>query len=216
MRNLEKIWKTIGIFLGVSIGGAVLLVLAYLVPVNENNRVISNDIMEKEGWYPAIPVVSASLDTHFHSYLPGVLDNGSEKLILSMVFAPREENALRAAMDMNGYSRCWNGYVSFLRPLFVLFDYGELRAGNAMLQLLLVASLFLIVYQKMGLKYALLILTSYAFLMPMVMPFCLHYSWVFYIAYIVVLYFFTRKEDRIPDGIKLYWLFMVAGMPECG
>lgn len=212
MRTFEKVWKTVGIFLIIVIGGAMLLTLAYLVPINENNKIISDEIMEKEGWYPAIPVASASLDTYFHSYLPGVLDNGSERVILSMVFSPREKNALRAAMDMNDYARCWNGYVSFLRPLLMLFDYGEMRVCNAMMQLLLVAMLFIFIYQKMGIKYALLLLTSYCFLMPMVMPFCLHYSWVFYITYIFVLYLISRKEGLLPDGIKLYWLFMIVGM----
>lgn len=212
MRICKKVWKTAMIFIAGAIGGVMLLTLAFLIPVNENNKAATNAILEKEGWYPAIPTVSASLDTYFHSYLPGVLDDSSDGIILQMALDPEEENVLRAAMDMRGYSRYWHGYVSILRPLLLAFDYGEIRVMNAMCQIIFLVLLFLFIYQKMGIKYSLLALTSYYLLMPMAMPFSLHYSWVFYITYGVLLYLTSREKGKLPNGIKLYWIFMIVGM----
>lgn len=212
MRFFEKIWKTAGIFFAIVIVGTILLTAAYYIPVNENNMTASYEIMDKEGWYPAIPIVSASYETYFTSYKPGVLDDSSDYVMLGKALYTVVDSALVTAMNMDGYSRYWHGYVSVLRPLFAVFDYGEIRTGNAMGQLLLMALLFSFIYQKKGIKYALLALTSYCLLMPLAMPFSLQYSWVFYITYGFLLYLVSRKKECLPDGMKLYWIFMAVGM----
>ena len=188
MHTYNKILKTMGMMIAGVLLGSCLLTLAFLIPVNRGNQSVSYDIIKKEGWYPAIPMVSASLDTYFHSYLPGVLDGGTDNLMLTTALEPRETNALRAAMDMNGYDYYWHGYVTVLRPLLLIFDYGEIRVLNSMGQLLLVFLLCLALWQKKGIQYALLELTSYFLLMALAMPFSLQYSWVFYIATGCILY----------------------------
>lgn len=212
MQMKKIIWKTVGIFIAVVAGGVGLLVLAFMIPVNENNKAVSLTIMEEEGWYPAVPIVSKSLDTYFHSYLPGVLDNSTDSIMVGNAVNVPKKNVLRAAMDMNDYSRYWHGYVSVLRPLLAIFDYWEIRVINALGQFFIEVLLFLLIYQKIGIKYALLELTSYCLLMPLAMPFSLQFSWVFYIAKGFLLYLTSRKEGQLPDGIKLYWLYMIAGM----
>lgn len=212
MRIFEKIWRTAGLFITAVFVGTVLLVLAFIIPINENMKAASYDLMGKEGWYPMIPIVSASYETYFQSYKPGVLDGGSDGVMLRTALADEYENALIASMDMGGYSRYWHGYVSVLRPLMAIFDYGEIRVGNAMGQILLIVMLFLFIYQKRGIKYALLLFISYCLLMPLAMPFSLQYSWVFYITYGSLLYFVSRKNGKLPAGMRLYWIFMLIGM----
>ena len=210
MHTYNKILKTMGMMIAGVLLGSCLLTLAFLIPVNRGNQSVSYDIIKKEGWYPAIPMVSASLDTYFHSYLPGVLDGGTDNLMLTTALEPRETNALRAAMDMNGYDYYWHGYVTVLRPLLLIFDYGEIRVLNSMGQLLLVFLLCLALWQKKGIQYALLELTSYFLLMALAMPFSLQYSWVFYIATGCILYLALGGGKL--NGIKLYWLFLCVGM----
>lgn len=214
---MEKLLKTAGIMLAGVLAGAFLLSLAFLVPVNETNRSASYEIIEKEGWYPALPMVSASLDTYFHSLLPGVLDGSTDTIMLQTALEPDEENVLRAAMDMNQYDYYWHGYVAVLRPLLAIFDYGEIRVLNSMGQLLLVFLLCLSLWRRKGMPYALLILTSYFLLMPMAMPFSLQYSWVFYITAGCLLYLVRRTDERGDKGrnvtgMRLYWLFLIVGM----
>lgn len=204
--------KTIGILLGGTLIGAALLAMAFVLPVSETNKTTSLEIIEKEGWYPAVPIVSASLDAYFHSYLPGVLDGGTDSIMLKTALNPQEDNAILAAMDMNGYDYYWHGYVSVLRPLLLLFDYGEIRVLNGMLQVLLVVLLFVQVYRKKGMPYGLLVLTSYFLLMSLAMPFSLQYSWVFYIAMAGALFIASKDRAACWNGMKLYWLFMGIGM----
>ncbi len=208
----ETIIKTIGILVGGTLMGAALLAVAFALQVSESNQTESLAIIQEEGWYPAIPVVSASLNEHFHSYLPGVLDGGTDTIMLKTALQPRETNVVKASMDMNGYDYYWHGYVSVLRPLLAVFDYGEIRVLNGMLQLLLVVLLFLQIYRKKGLVYGLLVLTSYCLLMSLAMPFSLQYSWVFYIAMTGALFLSSKDRAARMDGMKLYWLFMGIGM----
>ncbi len=212
MQMIKNLLKTAGMMLAGVFSGAVLLSLAFLVPVNETNRSASYAIIEKEGWYPAIPIVSASLDTWFHSFLPGVLDGSTDTIMLQTALEPDEANVLRAAMDMNQYDYYWHGYVTVLRPLLALFDYGEIRVLNSMGQLLLVFLLCLWLWRKKGMPYALLMLTSYFLLMPMAMPFSLQYSWVFYITAGCLVYLFCGDRARRLSGIKLYGVFLAVGM----
>lgn len=213
MKNkIRTIWKTIGILLGGTIAGAALCVVSFLLPVNEVTKEASYEILEKEGWYPAIPIVSASLDTYFHSYLPGVLDGSTDAIMIHTALETREENALRAAMDMRGYDYYWHGYVAVLKPLLCLFDYGEIRTLNGFLQLLLLFCLFARVNKKRGLRYALMVPTTYCLLMSLAMPFSLQYSWVFYIAVTAALILTGENAVHKWKGRSLYWLFMVVGM----
>lgn len=189
----------------------VLLVLAFLVPVNSENMQASYEIMDQEGWYPAMPVLSRSLDTYFHSYLPGVLDDDTDALMLHTAMEADETNPLRAAMDMKGYSYYWHGYVAVLRPLLSIFDYGEIRFLNSVAQMLLIFSLMHLIWKQKGWRYALILFTSYVFLMPMAMQMSLQFSWVFFITYGGV-YVILSRQTWWQKNTRLFMLFMVLGM----
>ena len=212
MQIISRMLKTAGILLAGALAGTALLSLAFLIPVSETNKSASYAVIEKEGWYPAIPMVSASLDTYFHSFLPGVLDDSTDSIMLHTALDPQEKNVLRAAMDMNGYDYYWHGYVALLRPLLAVFDYGEIRVLNQMGQFLLVGLLALFLYRRKGILYSLLALTSYFLLMPLAMPFSLQFSWVFYITAVFLLYLTAGAEDRELSGMKLFLIFMAVGM----
>lgn len=212
MKWLDRALKTVGILLCGVLGGGIILSLVFCIPVSETNRTASYDIIEKEGWYPAIPIVSSSLDTYFHSLMPGVLDGSTDTIMLETALDPDESNVLRAAMDMRQYDYYWHGYVSVLRPLLVFFDYGEIRVLNGMLQLLLMFWLCLLLKQRKGTVYALLALSTYFLLMPLAMPFSLQFSWVFYITMGCLLYLIYETGKRDMSGIRLYWFFLVTGM----
>jgi len=195
-----------GVFIGV-----LLLVVAYLIPVNQKNQIISYEILEKEGWYPAIPILSLSYDTYFHSNLAGVLDNNTDTIMLNEAFNAEEDNPLKIAMSMGGYSYYWHGYVSVLRPLLYFFDYGELRIINGLGQVLLMFFLAHIIYKRKGLPYSLMILTSYALMMPIALAFSLQFSWVFYITYVGWLVLLLKKDFWKINSRYLYF-FLIIGM----
>lgn len=149
MNSTGKILRTVGILLGGTVIGTILLCLAFCIPVNETNRTATYEIIEEEGWYPSIPIVNGALDTYFTSYNPGVLDDATDLIMLRTALDPLEKSVVRAAMDMNQYDRYWHGYIAILRPLLFFFDYGEIRVLNAIGQFVTVCSiLFYFFWQK--------------------------------------------------------------------
>ncbi|MDE5891874.1 MAG: hypothetical protein K2H45_03005, partial [Acetatifactor sp.] len=130
MKNIESKQKKgsllVGLVLLAAVGvllGALLLSMAFCFPVREDYAAASYAVLDKEGWYPAAPIMSRSLDTYFHSLLPGVLDNNTDSIMLYTALDQSEGNVLTRAMNMynaymqKNYSYYWHGYVIILRPL---------------------------------------------------------------------------------------------------
>ncbi len=199
--------------------GTLLLVLAFLIPVDEEKAWESLDIIVEEPSYPALPIVGDLTGMNTQSFYPGVLDNSSDEIMLftALDMAHTEQDALYRSMSMyNGYmgkeySYYWHGYVSILRPLLCIFSYDELRFLNALLQLILMFVLVIKVWQKRGKVYGAVMFTSYVLLMPIALMFSLQYTWVFYIAMLFSLLLITRdgwaaeKQRYIP-------VFFLIGM----
>ena len=117
--------------------GAILITLVYCIPVNQTNAQKSIDSLEGEGWYPSATQLKSSLDTYFHSYLPGVLDGATDGLMLEKATRQIEGNPLWEAMNMEGYTYYWHGYVVILRVLLLFMDYEQFRFLNCILQLMM-------------------------------------------------------------------------------
>lgn len=190
--------------------GAILITLVYCIPVNQTNAQKSIDSLEGEGWYPSATQLKSSLDTYFHSYLPGVLDGATDGLMLEKATRQIEGNPLWEAMNMEGYTYYWHGYVVILRVLLFFMDYEQFRFLNCILQLMMMFFVAHFIWEKKGQRYALALLTSYFLMMPMAMFLSLQFSWIFYIAMALSLLICYRHtwftEKRIP------YIFVIAGM----
>ena len=190
--------------------GAILITLVYCIPVNQTNAQKSIDSLEGEGWYPSATQLKSSLDTYFHSYLPGVLDGAKDGLMLEKATRQIEGNPLWEAMNMEGYTYYWHGYVVILRVLLLFMDYEQFRFLNCILQLMMMFFVAHFIWEKKGQRYALALLTSYFLMMPMAMFLSLQFSWIFYIAMALSLLICYRHtwftEKRIP------YIFVIAGM----
>ena len=190
--------------------GAILITLVYCIPVNQTNAQKSIDSLEGEGWYPSATQLKSSLDTYFHSYLPGVLDGATDGLMLEKATRQIEGNPLWEAMNMEGYTYYWHGYVVILRVLLLFMDYEQFRFLNCILQLMMMFFVAHFIWEKKGQRYALALLTSYFLMMPMAMFLSLQFSWIFYIAMALSLLICYRHtwftEKRIP------YIFVIVGM----
>ncbi len=198
------------------LAGGVILTLAYCIPVNQKLQQESYDAIKKEGWYPAIPYVEDSLAVHFHSFLPGVLDGSTDSIMLSTAGHIIEGSPIEAAMRSYNdvfqydYPRYWHGYVTILRPLMQFLDYADIRFINMLGQLSIIIAMAIHLYQKKGKAYVVMLLSSYALLMPMAMSFSLQFSWVFYIAGFAGL--FVMKKQKILEKRSGYvYFFVIVG-----
>lgn len=216
-KGIKHILKVIGLILIGSLVGAVLLTLAFLIPVNVTNKAESFQVLEEEGWYPATPMHKQAYADYFHSYLPGVMDNNTDSIMLSTAMDENAGNPLLRAMNMYSeylgidYGRYWHGYVIVLRPLLSFFDYVEVRILNGILQLGIMFLLLCNVWQKKGKPYAVLMMTSLVLLMPSALAVSLQFSWIFYVGTLACLALLTRPEYW-GEKCRFLYLFVLVGM----
>lgn len=217
--KMKMAGKYLLIFCAVVMLGTLLMTLAYMLPINEQNRETTYAVLNEEGSYPRALVQSFSLDKYFTSFFPDVLDNSTDSLMLSMAMDDSQpDNALVRAMKSYNtyqgmeYSYYWHGYVCVLRPLLFFFDYAELRCLNGMCQLLLVFLFVYLVGRKKGVRYALAALTSFLLLMPAAMMQSLQFTWVFYISYLGTSFLLGTGERFFQQKSRYLYFFMVIGM----
>lgn len=200
--------------------GTVLLVLVFLIPVDEEKAWESLDIIVAEDSYPALPIVGDFSGMNLQEFKPGVLDNNTDKIMLFTALDigdVERGSALTRSMRMyNGYLRhdyayYWHGYVSILRPLLCIISYNDLRFLNGLLQLLLIFVLVKKVWQKKGRIYGLIMFTSYVLLMPIALMFSLQYTWVFYIAALAALLLISKSEWA-EEKQRYIIIFLIIGM----
>lgn len=213
MKSVQKNCRTIesaGYDRGRSIVGSNTYYACVLHSRKSDKCPKSIDSLEGEGWYPSATQLKSSLDTYFHSYLPGVLDGATDGLMLEKATRQIEGNPLWEAMNMEGYTYYWHGYVVILRVLLLFMDYEQFRFLNCILQLMMMFFVAHFIWEKKGQRYALALLTSYFLMMPMAMFLSLQFSWIFYIAMALSLLICYRHtwftEKRIP------YIFVIAGM----
>lgn len=203
------------LFLGIA-AGTILLTLAYMLPVNLDNREISYQILDSEGWYPRSSVTATAWHEHFHSFYPDVLDDSTDKIMLHTAMDDSQGNPLKRAMNTysdywGAYNYYWHGYVSILRPLFLVFDFSELRILNGACQLALLIMLVYFIGRRKGLGHVFVMLTSYMLLSPVTVSMGLQFSWVFYIAMGGTLVMLI-KRDFWGQEFRYVYFFLGAGM----
>lgn len=196
------------------VAGTVLLTLAYMLPVNPENQKASYELLG--GWYPRASVTEKTWEGYFHSFYPDVLDCSSDKVMLQTAMDDSEGNPLKRAMNsysdyMGAYNYYWHGYVSLLRPLFLFFDFSEVRLLNGGCQLLLLVALTYLIGRSKGIGYVFMLLTSYLLLCPIAVSMGLHFSGVFYIAYGSTLVMLL-KRDFWGQHFRYVYFFIAVGM----
>lgn len=213
----KNIGKAVMVLAAGIILGTLLLTLAYMLPVNPVNRDNSYSVIDLEGWYPRTSIVSQG--QYFQSFYPDVLDNFTDKIMLSTAMDSSEGNPLVRAMEsyseyIGSYNHYWHGYVAILRPLFLLFDFSELRTLNGACQLLLVALLLGLIGREKGIGHALAFLTSYILLNPRTTALGLQYTWIVYVAYGGTLVLLSRRKF-FADKSRYLYFFIILGMLTC-
>lgn len=197
---------------------AIFMFMAFIVPVNSDIAADAINLLDKEGWYPLASVQSQEYETYFHSYEPDVLDNSSDKIMISTALDQAAEGnvavrAMNAYSEYMGksYSYYWHGYSIILRPFMLFLDLTDVRGINSIAQIVLVFFLAKILWDKKGVQYAVMILSSYVLLHPVALGKSLQFSWVFYIG-IIGSIIAVRYLERLEIKNRYVYLFAVVGM----
>ena len=106
------------------------------------------------------------------------------------------------------YSRYWNGYIIYLRPLLVFFNYNQIRIYMILIILALSLLLVFLTYKKLGISYAIAIFSILVFSQFWAIGLSIHYSSVFLIMLISSIYILINNNKIKNINI----VFFIIGM----
>lgn len=127
------------------------------------------------------------------------LDNGTDyTMILNVISDTSDATVIYKAMDCNDYARYWHGYLLFLRPMMLLFSYMQIRYIYMFVYMMLGVAILMRLNKNFTSCMAYLWAFALCFVNPVVLPFSLQFSSVFFIAMIGIL-----VMDKVYAGCDL-------------
>ena len=104
----------------------------------------------------------------------------------------------------------WHGFLVFLKPLLLFFNYSDIRLLNCVLQTSLIALTVYSLTKRKLTRYIPALMITYLFLMPLTLPLSMQYSSVFYVGWgslaCLMLSGLTPSDERI------FSLFLMTGI----
>ncbi len=184
--------------------GTVLMIAVWCIPQSAVKSHINGawEIFKTEN--------SAEGDIKFFSYTYGTKLIADVDMMKAAVASDDSKTAIYKAMDINGYSRYWHGYLVVLRPLMAIFTYGQFR------YLLGTAFILLIIYISVLLREKFETAISMAFAISLIavnistVPFSFHVSACILAAFSAMLYMLKvyRPDD---DVLKVWSFYLIVG-----
>ncbi len=229
MKNIIfNIFIRIVIIIAMTLTGYLLLVIVYGIPTESMEKHVQEScyIFEGEGVYPELEGLAISK-----------LDNFTDTLMLLKASFPKSENMWKAAVRVEGYSvknkdpfqtllavykygaedvgsgtysRYWHGYLLFLKPLLLLFHYGQIRYIIMFVQLLLFT---LLITKLAGQKKELVFPTAcmWFFINPIATMNSLQYNNVFTLTLIAMIFIVYYADCWRGDPDRWGIFFLAVG-----
>jgi len=153
-----------------------------------------------------------------------ILDTFSDGIMINMSYAVESSKPIKSALEGNqkilrnsanvsenltnlfsdsitsnwSYGRYWHGWMVVIRPLLVFFDYSEIRYLNIIFMTLLLIIFLGMVYKYIGINAELAFILGFLLVNFWIVPLCLHYSSVFYLALIFgIILILLRNKPHI-------------------
>ena len=179
----------------------VLLMLIFLIPDQgiQVHRDEAIGYINKVGYYPNIFFDSSSAK----------MDNLTDEVMLQIT-QPGAENPLISAM-VPGYARYWHGYLVFLRPLLLIFDYFQIRFLGYFLSTMLLAILFGLLLKHSGWGVSIAFVASTVMVRFTVVPESLQFSSCFNIMMISSVWLLNKLDKVSAEELHLAVPFAIVG-----
>ena len=215
--------------------GTLFIIGVYFLPVSpmKENVARSSAIFDYEGVYPQLVqgYKSSQLDNCTDAIMlgtaiyPGKGEGYIERAILGERIEYNSENPVQSLNDyvnnvagkaeleqISGYARYWHGYLLFLKPLLIFFDYGDIRYLNMFLQFIILTWLCLIIISKNRQRMMIPFICFFFVLKPMVLMLSLQYTSVYYIMLISVIIILKKDDWLVSKKGGYFLLFEIIGM----
>lgn len=223
----KNILKTLAILIGSAIGGYLLLVIAFSIPTGRVNSNVTKSAAAFTDTWPTIVNKKSmtQLDKYTDSLMLLTASNDSDKNLLTRpihayhVADDNPEGILYYAISnpdkpdnhQEEYSRYWHGYMIFLKPLLVLFDYNNILILLSFVVIALIAAVIYLMTKKKLNRYVIPYVLTNMLLYPAAISNCIQQSTIFIIAnlsIIAILLFY----DKIKKSKNFFFLFLIIGI----
>jgi hypothetical protein len=179
----------------------VSMAIVFILPnqMIQKNVERSIDIIDSEGEYPIIG-----------SFFPHVyLDNWTDKFMMEKTIKS-SSNPLYAAIDLDGVGKMWNGYLVFLRPLLLFFDYNYIRYLNIFIFLTLIFIASHLLEKKLGVLSAVSFLISLGMCHIYIVPYSMQFSSVFIIMIVSVILMCIYAQKWSKNEAFLFFIIIAS------
>ena len=228
MEIIKRIIHKIIVLLVALIVGQIGLIAVYLLPVNtiRDNVERGADILLLQGptYQYAEGYRSAILDNETDAIMLGEAIYSSGNPVRDAVMVPRIDYAnadsnvyaLMGALNkdenpsISTYSRYWHGYLVFLKPFLILFDYSDYKIMNQALQFALLCLVIVLFVKRDLTRYLLAFIPAMILWNSATMGVSLQYSACYYISTIGVIVALLKKRWEIYQISNFFFAIGIA------
>jgi len=116
-----------------------------------------------------------------------------------------------AAADTN-YDWYWHGYLTFLKPLLIFFDYGQIRWLNCLLMLVLFIWTLVLIARRIGLAAMLMFLAASLMIHGEIIPFTMQFASVFFVTLISIIVLLSFPDFFSRNNYDLLTSFAIGAV----
>lgn len=224
----KEILKLFCILLASITVGYLMLVGAYFIKPSNISRqrfAESSAQIQSEGVYPVDTVSNRMLDNFTDALI--LLEcsyNGNENAFIKAANTPFQfltgagpfesigqiDQAPKARLRINNYSRYWHGYQVILRPLLCLFNYSQLRKISSFMLAILITLITMLLINKLP-RCVIPFIISVILLAPTAVAKSLQFTNVPYISLLSIL-LILWNPGKIRENGKMKYLFLLSGI----
>ena len=223
MKRFNMAFKMLLILIGSIIFATTVMIGVYALPVEPmiDNLKESKHVFNEEAIYKEVfNWCTSTLDNYTEAMiLQNATYDGQEGLVDKALLnyrytAVNPYMALRANLcgvkkDVESYGRYWHGYLVYVKPLLLVFNYELIRMINT-IGIIGISMYLIYTMYKYGLKkYIVPFCTTYLLMSPMVSFYLLDYSNLIYI-FIIASIITIKKKDKWKDNNYIYMFFIVG------
>ena len=202
-----------------------------LCPANKNiqeNVAEAANIMQKDGSHPEL--VYGHQDTMIDNLTDSIMlltarHEGTESIFEEALLINRisvngmmdseilaaEASGEKLAGDVTSYGRYWHGYLLYVKPLLMVFNYGQIRYLISGIQFALLASVLYLFVKKQKENHVIPFMSAYLFLNPATLTLSLQYfpaSVLTMLQFVIIL---LNEEKYVKSYVRWIYHFIIVG-----
>ena len=227
---LKHIRNILFIFIGIVVVGYLSLVCVYALPTEPISRNVAeaSNIMQMDGSHPEL----------IYGHQDTMLDNLTDSIMLLTARYDGTESVFKEALlnnrfTVNGmmdseiiaaeslgeelegnagdYGRYWHGYLLYVKPLLMVFNYGQIRYLIGAVQFAILTMVLYLFVKKCKEKHVIPFMAAYLFLNPAALSLSLQYfpaSVLTMLQFVVIL---LNEEKYRQNLMRWIYHFFVVG-----